>query len=215
MRTKHFLCRNNLLLGLLAIGVTAMGVYLALPAASQTHYSATAFLRCTRDQEIMRAFALMQTGQAETALQKIVNKPMRVIFKDMKSFHKGLKNYDALSWISNHGEQVIFINEKHRNAPPAALAAMISHEALHDDEFNSLNEEVAGWTREAVVWMEMKSKNPELAKIPEGTNALVDRENRIEREYRQGTLTQFVRASQGYQGLPESSPGYATEAAKR
>jgi hypothetical protein len=133
----------------------------------------------------------------------------------MAQINKSLKNYDALSWMSNRGEQVIFVNEKHRSAPPEALAALISHEAMHEDEFNSLNEEVQSWQFEAAVWMELKAKNPALAQIPEGVNALVDRENRLEEETRQGTLEKFVRSSPGYQGLPEDSPGFGHQQASQ
>ena len=178
-------------------------------AFSQPRYSVSSYLRCTRDAQIMQALSLMEEGQGQTSLNRIVSKPMRVIFKDMKSINKALKNYDALSWISNQGEQVIFVNEKHRNAPPAALAALISHEAMHDDAFNSVNEEVQSWQHEAHIWMEMKANNPELSKIQAGVHPLVDRENRIESEYRKGTLDQFVRSSPGYKGLPEASPGFA------
>jgi hypothetical protein len=178
------------------------------PGFAQTHYSMAAFLRCTRDEAIMNAFNMMQDGHAESSLIMIVNKPVRVIFKDMKTIHKGLKNYDALSWISNQGEQVIFVNEKHRNAPPEALAAMLAHEAMHNDEYNSLSEEVAGWTREAQVWMEMKAKNPALKDIAAGAYPLVDRENRIEQEARHHTLESFVRNNAGYRGLAETSPGF-------
>jgi hypothetical protein len=85
---------------------------------------------------------------------------------------------------------------------------MIAHEAMHDDPFNSLSEEVESWQVEAQVWMEMKARNPQLGKIPVGQNALVDRENKIEEEARKGTLAAFVRTSPGYQGLPEISPGF-------
>ena len=189
------------------IGVMLLGT-IDPPAFSQTHYTTNAFLRCTRDESIMKAFTLMGDGRGETSLDRIVNRPMRVIFKDMSTLHKALKNYDALSWISNQGEEVIFINEKHRNAPPEALAALISHEAMHDDEYNSLNEEVQSWRHEAVVWMELKAKNPVLANLPIGRYPLVDRENRIEAEYHKGNLEKFVRSSPGYQKLPETSPGY-------
>lgn len=184
-----------------------------MPAFSQNRYTIATFLKCTREDAIMKAFALMAEGQGEASLERIVNKPMRVIFKDMKTLHKGLKNYDALSWISNQGEQVIFINERHRTAPPEALAAMIAHEAMHEDELNSLNEEVASWQFEARMWMEMKVRNPELAKLASGVNPLVDRENKIEQEYRQGTLEKFVRTRPGYTGLPEASPGFVSRTA--
>lgn len=186
------------------------------PALAQNHYNMTAFLRCTRDNAIMEAFYLMKEGQGERSLSHIVNKPVRVIFKDMGKINKSLKNYDALSWISTKGEQVIFINEKHREAPPEALAALIAHEALHDDPMNSLTEEVESWRFEATVWMELKARNSALADMPKGISPLVDRENRIEKEVRAGTLEQFVRSSPGYAGLPETSPGFeAAEPAPR
>jgi len=179
-----------------------------IPAFSQSRYSMAILLRCTREDAIMKAFALMADSQGEPSLRRIVSKPIRVLFKDMKTLNKGLKNYDALSWISNQGEQVIFINQKHSAAPAEALAAMIAHEAMHDDEFNSLSEETASWEFEARVWMEMKARNPVLAEIPAGQSLLVDRENTIETEYRKGTLKQFVRSRPGYLQLPETSPGF-------
>ncbi|WP_373530966.1 hypothetical protein [Vampirovibrio sp.] len=185
-----------------------LGLCVEVPAFSQTHYTMTAFLRCTRENAIMQAFYLMKESQGERSLRRIVHKPVRVVFKNMAEINKSLRNYDALSWMSSQGEQVIFVNAKHRSAPPEALAALISHEAMHDDELNSLNEEVESWRFEAAVWMELKAKNPTLAKIPEGINALVDRENRLEQETRQGTLEQFVRSSPGYKDLPEDSPGF-------
>jgi hypothetical protein len=202
------------LTGTVVLSLGLLGGLPGLPAFSQSnyasHYSLSNYLRCTRDANILQALALMDEGQSQASLKRIINKPMRVIFKDMKSMNKALKNYDALSWISNQGEQVIFVNDKHRNAPPEALAALISHEAMHDDEFNSMQEEVQSWQHEARVWIEMKSRNPALSNIQPGVYPLVDRENRIEEEYRKGSLESFVRSSPGYQGLPAISPGYAS-----
>jgi hypothetical protein len=210
IRSKMAL-RHALILSLSGALILAL-LLPVFPAFSQdgsaARHSLPILLRSTRDEGILHAFRQMENSQGEASLSKIVNKPMRVIFKDMKTLNKSLKNYDALSWISYQGEQVIFINEKHRNAPPEALAAMIAHEAMHDDEFNSVNEEVAGWTFEAQVWIEMKARNPQLTLIPPGTSALVDRENKIEDQYRQGNLAAFVRGNPGYHGLPETSPGF-------
>lgn len=185
------------------------------PAFSQTRYSVTTLLHCTRDENIMKAFQLMTDGPGEPSLRRIVSKPVRVVFKDMRLLNKSLKNYDALSWMSNQGEQVIFVNDKHRQAPPEALAALIAHEAMHDDAENSLSEEVESWRFEAIVWMALKVKNPELNTLAEGSNPLVDRENRLEKELKAGTLETFVRSSPGYKGLPESSPGFGDKRAQR
>jgi hypothetical protein len=173
----------------------------------------TAYLRCTREEAILDAFRLMADGPGENALTWIVDKSVRVVFKDMKTLSKGLRFYDALSWIGSHGEQVIFINEKHRNAPPEALAAMLAHEAMHNDAYNSLSEEIAGWRQEAAVWSAFKAAHPSLAKIPREAFPLVDRENRIEQEFKRGTLEAFVKNNAGYRGLPETSPGFTFSAA--
>lgn len=202
--------KNRVWIVLLAGLLLGGSLWPALPAFSQSRYTMTALLRSTRDEGIMQAFHLMKGGRGEASLQRIVSKPMRVIFKDMRTLHKSLKNYDALSWISSHGEQVIFINDKHRNAPPEALAAMIAHEALHDDEFNSLTEEVASWRHEAEVWIELKARNPQLA---QSDHPLVVRLNTIESHYKNNTLDGFVRGLAGYQGLPETSPGFDAQVA--
>lgn len=195
--------------GMVAIGVTSVvGAFWLAPAIAQSHYTLPAFMRCTGEPEIVKAFQVLKESQGERSLQKIVHKPIRVVFKDMRTISKALKNYDALSWMNNQGEQVIFVNEKHRHAPPEALAALLAHEAMHDDPHNSLREEVESWAFEAKVWMELKARNPVLAQVPAGVNALIDRENRIEKEAREGTLEQFVRSSPGYDGLPETSPGF-------
>lgn len=186
-------------------------IWQAFPAFSQdpNGIPLTTLLRCTREEPIIKALQLLKDSEAgEASLTTILNKPVRIVFKDMKSVHKALKNYDALSWLSHQGQQVIFINEKHRNAPPEALAAVIAHEAMHDDPYNSLNEEVESWQVEARVWEELKVRNLKLSQIPMGQNALVDRENKIEQKHHQGELTSFVRSMPGYQGLQETSPGF-------
>lgn len=208
------LSRFQIVFSVLTLSALA-GLWFVVPAFSQTHYTMTSFLRCTRENAIMKAFYLLKESQGERSLRRIVHKPIRVVFKDMNSINKALRNYDALSWMSNQGEQVIFVNEKHRLAPPEALAALIAHEAMHDDELNSLSEEVESWRFEAKVWMELKAKNPALAQVPEGINALVDRENRLEQEVNQGTLEKFVRSSPGYKDLPEASPGFGDQQAKK
>ena len=44
------------------------------------------------------------------------------------------------SLLGNIADKYPYINPKHRNAPPGALAALLAHEALHQDEYNSLSE---------------------------------------------------------------------------
>ena len=186
-------------------------VLVAIPAFSQNRFQPlTGTFRYTQDSSIIQAFQLLQGTTGESSLDAIMNHSTRVLFRDLRSIDKRLKDFHAISWTTaeNSSQYMIFINEKHRAAPPEALAALIAHEALHSDPYNSMNEEVAGWTREAQVWSEMKQRNPQLSQIPVGTDPLVDRLNRLEQEYNNGSFDQFVRTQPGYAGLAESSPGF-------
>ena len=98
----------------------------------------------------------------------------------------------------------------HKDAPKEALAAVLAHEAIHQDELNSLNEETYAWTLEAVVWAQMLENNPEVANV---SHPLVDRENLINKLFVKGNYTdEYIRKSVvsnlGYQNLPSRSPGF-------
>lgn len=104
----------------------------------------------------------------------------------------------------------IYINKKHQDAPKEALAALLAHEAIHQDELNSLNEETYAWTLEAAVWTQLSEDNPGILKI---SHPLVERENVIKKLFEKGEYTntyirKFVISNKGYQNLPERSPGF-------
>ena len=62
----------------------------------------------------------------------------------------------------------------------------MAHEALHQDDFNSLNEETYAWTLEAAVWTQLSDDNPELEKI---SHPLVERESVIKKLFVRGEYT--------------------------
>ena len=136
--------------------------------------------------------------------------PVKVEFTDLKDFGDEYKDFDALGY--KKGKKLyIFINEKHKNAPAGAIAALLSHEALHQDEFNSLAEETYAWTMEAVVWSEIVRLYPELENNT--TSALVARENTLKKLYERGKETdkyikKTVWSNSGYKNLPTTSPGF-------
>ena len=110
------------------------------------------------------------------------------------------------SFISSY----VYINPKHEYAPPGALAALLAHEAIHQDEYNSLNEETYAWTMEAVVWNEILKRFPESNNLD---SALVTRENILKQLLEKGNYTnkyikKTVYANEGYKNLPISSPGF-------
>lgn len=136
-------------------------------------------------------------------------KPVKVEFKDLSTINKNFATYDALGW--KRGKYLyIYISHKHMNSPAIALAALLSHEALHQDEFNSLSEETYAWTMEAATWCELVELYPDY-ELPLDT--LVQRENTLKKIFERGNHTnkyikKTVYSNAGYQNLPETSPGF-------
>lgn len=135
--------------------------------------------------------------------------PIKIEFKDLASVNKAYANFDAVGW-KRKKKLFIYINPKHQAAPPAALAALLSHEALHQDEYNSLSEETFAWTMEAVVWIDLLEIYPE---CNVESNALVKRENTLKKLFEKGNnspkyIKKSVYQNKGYQGLPLTSPGF-------
>lgn len=136
-------------------------------------------------------------------------KPVKVEFKNLSEIDSKYANFDALGW--KKGRQLyIYINAKHKDAPPGALAALLSHEALHQDEYNSIAEETYAWTMEAAVWCEILRIYPE---SNENLSALVNRENNLKKMFEKGNysdkyIKKEIRANSGYKNLPQTSPGF-------
>ncbi|MGN0031178.1 MAG: hypothetical protein ACI37Q_04405 [Candidatus Gastranaerophilaceae bacterium] len=136
-------------------------------------------------------------------------KPIKIEFRDLGQINGEYATFDALGW--KKGKNLyIYINNKHKDAPAGALAALLAHEALHQDEFNSLAEETYAWTMEAFVWNDIVKIYPE-SNIE--NNALVKRENTLKKLLEKGNYTnkyikKAVLQNNGYKNLPSYSPGF-------
>jgi len=136
-------------------------------------------------------------------------KPVKIEFRDLSQISTDYATFDALGW--KRGKKLyIYINQKHRNAPAGALAALLAHEALHQDEFNSLAEETYAWHMEAVVWDEILKLYPE---SNDESSSLVKRENTLKKLLEKGNYTnkyikKSVMQNSGYKNLPSYSPGF-------
>ena len=160
------------------------------------------------------ALDMMKDTSAEFSRKAILGynltqKPIRIEFKDLSELNQAYSSYDAVGWKKKN-KLYIYINPKHEYAPPAALAALLSHEALHQDEYNSLSEETYAWTMEANVWCEMLKRFPESNNLE---SPLVMRENILKQLLEKGNYTnkyikKTVYANQGYKNLPLTSPGF-------
>ncbi len=172
------------------------------------------YKKSTKEDKLIEALEVMKTPLSDYSRRAILGenltgKPIKVEFRNLSLLNEAYANFDALGW-KNKNRLYIFINEKHKDAPKEALAAVLSHEALHQDEFNSINEETYCWTLEAAVWTHFTEKNPDLEN---NNHPLVQRENTIKKMFVKGDYTdKYIRKSvmsnTGYQNLPSRSPGF-------
>lgn len=168
----------------------------------------------SNDAGIIQALEIMADTSGKYSQEAIMGKnltgkPIKVEFINLAKINPMYANFDALGWKKKKN-LTIYINEKHKDAPIEALAAILSHEAIHQDEENSLNEETYAWTLEAAVWSQLTEDNPELEAV---SHPLVERENVIKKLFLRGDYTSkyihhFVVGNKGYQNLPERSPGF-------
>ncbi len=138
--------------------------------------------------------------------------PVKVMFKDLSEINEAYSTFDAIGW-KKKGKLYIYINPKHEYAPPGAIAALLAHEAIHQDEYNSLSEETYAWTMEAVVWTEILKMFPESNNLE---SALVTRENILKQLLEKGNHTnkyikKTVYANEGYKNLPLTSPDFSNQ----
>lgn len=136
------------------------------------------------------------------------HRPVKIEFRDLGQINQEYATFDALGW--KKGKKLfIYISNRHKDAPAGALAALLAHEALHQDEFNSLAEEIYAWTMEAFVWDDILKIYPESDK----EHPLVKRENTLLKHLEKGNYTnkyikKAVMQNHGYRNLPSYSPGF-------
>ena len=132
-----------------------------------------------------------------------------ILGNNLSEINAEYATFDALGW--KKGKKLyIYINTKHKNAPAGAIAALLAHEALHQDEYNSLAEETYAWTMEAFVWNDILKLYPE---SNQEQYPLVVRENTLKRLLEKGNYTnkyikKAVLSNSGYKNLPSYSPGF-------
>ena len=168
----------------------------------------------TKDLRIMLALDVMSECAANFSRMAIMGNnltqmPIKVEFKELSQMGEAYKDFDALGWKKKE-KLYIYINQKHFDAPPIALAALLAHEALHQDEFNSINEETYAWTLEAAVWTQLSEDYPHQA---ETNHPLVVREDMLKKLFIKGNYTdkyirKTVSSNPGYNNLPSRSPGF-------
>ena len=172
------------------------------------------YKKVTKEDRIIEALELLKNTVGkfsyDAILQKnLTHKPMVIKFKELSEINPQYATFDALGW-RQAGKLNIYINAKHADAPAAAIAALLAHEALHQDEFDSLNEETYAWTMEASVWTQLCDQQPNVSKI---NHPLVTRENMLKQLFEKGNysskyIKKSVFSNPSYSKLPVRSPGF-------
>lgn len=193
----------------------------ALPKSYPAKYNQIYINRITptyksvgKEQVIYVALDMLKGTNGEFSRNAILGnnlsgRPVKIEFKDLGAINKDYQSFDALGW--KKGKQLyIYINPRHKDAPPGAIAALLSHEALHQDEYNSLAEETYAWTMEASVWTELVKMYPE---SNDEIHPLVVRENTLKKLFERGNysnkyIKKTVLTNPGYKDLPSTSPGF-------
>ena len=172
------------------------------------------YKKVSNDEIIYVALDMMKGTTADYSRRAILGYnltqyPVKISFRNLSELNESYATFDAVGW-KKKGKLFIYINPKHEEAPPAALAALLAHEALHQDEYNSLSEETYAWTMEATVWAELVKMYPESNNLE---SALVARENVLKQLLEKGAysdkyIKKTVYSNPGYKNLPLTSPGY-------
>lgn len=167
-----------------------------------------------KDEVIYVALDMLKGTNGEFSRNAILGnnlsgRPVKIEFRDLGTINPDFEKFDALGWKKNK-QLFIFINPRHKDAPPGALAALLSHEALHQDEYNSIAEETYAWTMEASVWYEIVKLYPE---SNDELHPLVVRENMLKKLFERGNysnkyIKKTVISNEGYKNLPSTSPGF-------
>lgn len=196
---------------ILSVGLFVL--FLNLPVFSKS-ISSNNYSRVTNDPKIISALNQMDGTSADWAKKAILGNndsglPMIIKFKNLKEISPNFTNFDALGW--KKGKQLyIFVNQKHQNAPSEALASILSHESVHQDDQCSLEEETYAWGYEADIWIQMIKRNPKVTNIE---CPLTQRLNTLAKLFKNANYTtnnirSVVYDNPGYKGLPVHSPGF-------
>lgn len=183
---------------------------LGLPNQAQAAYS-----NITSNSKIKKAIKVLKKNDYKETVDalkgdNLSNKPIKVEFTSLAMLSPEYMHYNALACRDEYGQLFIFIDNSHRKAPAEAIASLLTHEVLHQDDDNSIEEETQAWTNEAKSWIKLTKKN---AKLKNSDCALVERLNRLSTMYKQANNTnEFIRAevaqNLGYSELAAHSEGF-------
>lgn len=204
-----------------AIFAVLFSVCIFFCTSSSAFADENAYSDITTDQKIINTLNTLKIHSSQTKQtlniimgDNLSNKPMKVMFYDFSMLGSSFENMDAVACKKRNSDRIfILINNIHQNAPVEALASLLTHETLHQDDVSSIEEETTGWTNEAKTWVSFKQTNSRLNNIDSESCPLVKRLNTLSEMYSAANNTsekiaKSVRSNEGYSSLAEYSPGY-------
>lgn len=192
-------------------------IFMVLPVYAETSNDVDFKLlnKISNDPKIVEAIGLMKYSPAKEAYNNLLGenptkKVIKVSFKNLSELNYRYANFDALGWLIRN-QLYIYVNQKHKDAPPEALCALIAARTFNQDPYDSKNEEVYIWTLEAVEWDYFIQRDPALANS--SVSLIRNRENKINQLFNKSnhdilSLEKTVRSNSSYSNLPNQSPGF-------
>ncbi len=196
------------------IFISMLAMFLVTPASE----AGNRYKFITKDKKIVNALNLLEKSPQKWVIDVLKGENphgeiIQVKFFKLSSISPKFKNYEALFCQDNWGQYIILINSKNKKAPVEAIASLLSHEAVHQDKDNSIEEEITAWTNEAITWSYLKKQNPKLSSENMKKHKLVRRLNKLEKMYLSANKTskyiqKAVVNNSAYKGLKRYSIGY-------
>lgn len=188
--------------------LTSLFVMAVLFLVSFNNVANAAYESITSDYKIQKALGVLEAHGEGAAVRTLVRKNIQVKFTDLAMMSPAYIRYNALAAKDSRNNQYIFIDNRHKSAPVEALAALLAHEATHQNvaHGSSIAEETQAWSNEAKFWIKVSANNPTLKN---NSHPLVVRENTLAQRYEQnGTeaIHTMVASNSSYANLPQSVP---------
>ena len=183
--------------------VLAVVVFTSLSNAAQAAYESI-----TSDYKIQKALMVLDAHGEGATVRTLVRKNIQIKFTDLAMMSPAYMRYNALAAKDSRNNQYIFIDNKHKSAPVEALAALLAHEATHQNVVYgaSIDEETQAHCNEAKFWIKVTASNPALKNNP---HPLVVRENTLAERFGdkgRDAIQTMVASNSSYANLPQRVP---------
>ena len=140
------------------------------------------------------------------------NQEFLVEYKDLKTLYKKYENLYGVTWEKNK-KRFIFIDKKYRTSSPEALACLIAALSIHQDNYNSINEEAYSAMLQAALWANFTHNNPSLRLEQSHLVKTLNYYEAIykDNDYNINNFIEVIKRDPKYKNLPKTSPGFSND----